>query len=99
MVDERKLFFIEEFQRTKIVKHKELSHIYGIYKNSTCESICKAEIETQMDRQRHGHQGEKGVDELGDWDWHRHATLYNIDDWGHAAKHGRKKKVQFVCRP
>ena len=47
-----------------------LTHIYGIQKNGTDEPICKAGIETQM--QRVGvwaWGGGKGVwDELGDWD-------------------------------
>ena len=29
-------------------KYRRLTHMYGIYKNGADESVCKAEIETQM---------------------------------------------------
>ena len=50
-------------------------HICGILKNSTDETICKAEIKTQtykhMDtrKQMYGHQeGKGGLEKLGNWD-------------------------------
>ena len=57
------------------VRHKEkneyciLMRIYGIQKNGTHESICKAEMETTDREKMYGHQRKKGRwDELGDWD-------------------------------
>ena len=29
---------------------------------------------------KHGYQGERGGDKLGDWDWHTHTTIYKIDN-------------------
>ena len=48
-------------------------HVCGIQKNGTDEPICKAEIETQIQR-TYGHQaggsaqGTGEWDKLGDWD-------------------------------
>ena len=51
-------------------KYRILTHICGIQKNGTDEPVCKAEIETQMQRTNiqttKGSNG--GWDELGDWD-------------------------------
>ena len=54
-------------------KSRILTHICGIQKNGTDELVCKAEIETQMQRKNiwtpRGESGEGGGrDELGDWD-------------------------------
>ena len=50
-------------------KYRILTHKYGIQKNGTDELICKAEIESQMQKTSYGYQGGKGGwDELGDWD-------------------------------
>ena len=57
-------------------KYPILTHIYGIYKNGTDEPVCRAEIETQMQRTNvWTPRGESGggvwgwwCDELGDWD-------------------------------
>ena len=54
-------------------EHRMLMHICGIQKNGTDEPVCKAEIETQMQRiNLWTPRGEAGEgwwwDELGDWD-------------------------------
>ena len=57
-------------------KYRILTHICGIQKNGTDESVCRAEIETQMQRTNVWTPwGESGGgewawwwDELGDWD-------------------------------
>ena len=55
-------------------KYHILMHICGIQKNGTDEPVCKAEIETQMQRTNiwtpRGESGGVGGwgDELGDWD-------------------------------
>ena len=58
-------------------KYRILTHICGIQKNGTDELVCKAEIETQMQRTNvwtprgesgGGGGGGGGWDELGDWD-------------------------------
>ena len=57
-------------------KYRILMHICGIQKNGTDELVCKAEIETQMQRTNvWTPTGKAGVgvvgwwcDELGDWD-------------------------------
>ena len=46
-------------------KYYKILLICRIQKNDTDELICKAEIETQMQRTN---RGEGGWDELGDWD-------------------------------
>ena len=38
-------------------KYHILMHIYGIWKNGTDESICRAVIETQTQRAEFGHSG------------------------------------------
>ena len=55
-------------------KYHILTHVCGIQKNGTDELVCKAEIETQMQRTNiWTPRGESGVvgwwwwDELGDW--------------------------------
>ena len=35
-------------QKEKKKKHRILKHVYGIYKNSTCEPIYREEMEMQM---------------------------------------------------
>ena len=61
-------------------------NICGTYKNGTDESICKAEIETQMQRTNvwtpRGKRG--GWDELEDWNWH----IYSI---GGRRRRGRQR--------
>ena len=53
-------------RKTSSIKYHIILLICGIQKNGTEELICKAEIETQMQR-TYGHQWEKwGWDELGD---------------------------------
>ena len=51
-------------------KYRILTHICGIQKNGTVELVCRAEIETQMQRTNvwtpRGEGGEWA--ELGDWD-------------------------------
>ena len=60
-------------------KYCLLTHVGGIQKNGTDEPICKAEIETKMQRTNYGHQGEKGRwDKLGDWN--SHTTMYKIEN-------------------
>ena len=50
-------------------KYSVLTHICEIQKNGTDELICKAEIESQMQKTNLGYQGGEGEwDELGDWD-------------------------------
>ena len=51
-------------------------------KNGTNEIVYKTEIESQMYKTNlDGYQeGSGGRDELGDWDWHIHTTMYKIDD-------------------
>ena len=51
-------------------KYRILTHICGIWENGTDELVCKAEIETQMQRTNVWlPRGESvGWDELGDWD-------------------------------
>ena len=53
-------------------KYHILVHICGIQKNGTDEPVCKAEIETQMQRTNvwtpRGESRDGGWDELGDWD-------------------------------
>ena len=55
-------------------KYRVLMHICGIQKNGTDEPVCKAEIETQMQRTNvwtprgEGEEGWWWWDELGDWD-------------------------------
>ena len=56
-------------------KYRILTHICGIQKNGTDELVCKAEIETQMQRTNIWTQGGKAGwglwwwwDELGEWD-------------------------------
>ena len=51
-------------------------HICGIQKNGINGLICKAEIETQLQRSNIWIPRGKGVwEELGGWDWH----IYTID--------------------
>ena len=48
-------------------KYRVLTHICGIYKNGTDEHICRAGIETQMQRTDVWTRGGRGGwDELGD---------------------------------
>ena len=53
-------------------KQRILTHIYGIQKNGTDEPVCKAEIETQMQRTNiwtpRGESWGWWWYELGDWD-------------------------------
>ena len=56
-------------------KYRILMHICGIQRNGTDEPVCRAEIETQMQRTNvWTPRGERGQgwwwwsDELGDWD-------------------------------
>ena len=50
-------------------KYRMISLICGIQKNGTDDLICKAEIETQMQRTNLWiPRGEGERDELGDWD-------------------------------
>ena len=50
-------------------KYRTISLICRIQKNGTDELICKAETESQMQKQTYGYQvGKRGQDELGDWD-------------------------------
>ena len=58
-----------------------ISLVCGIWKNGTDELICKAEIESQIQRTnlwtpKEQEQGE----ELGDWDRHVYTTMYQTDD-------------------
>ena len=44
-------------------------HICGIWKNGTHDLICKAAIETQtVENECMDTKGERGGEELGDWD-------------------------------
>ena len=50
-------------------KHYILTHICGVQKNGIDDLIYKTEIKTQMQRIKHRDIiGERGWDELGDWD-------------------------------
>ena len=73
-------------------KYRILTHICGIQKNGTGEPVCKAEIETQMQRTNvWTPRGESRVGggwwqwshELGDWDGHIYVFytyMYKIDN-------------------
>ena len=50
-------------------------------KKDTNEFIYKAEIETQIYKSNLGlPRGNGGKDELRDWDWQVHATIYKTDN-------------------
>ena len=64
-----------EVSQNEKSKYRILMHICGIQKNGTDELVCKAEIETQMQRTKvwtpredSGGGGWWWGDELGDWD-------------------------------
>ena len=58
-------------------------HICGIYKNDIDDLICKAEVETQIQRTNiQILRGKGGWEELGDCDRHMYTidTMYKIDN-------------------
>ena len=61
-------------------KYHMLTHICVIQKNSTDKSICRAEIETQMQKTDvwTWGRGKGGWDELGDWDCVRQMASGNL---------------------
>ena len=58
-----------------------ISLVCGIWKNGTDELICKAEIESQIQRTNlWTPKGQEQGEELGDWDRHVYTTMYQTDD-------------------
>ena len=54
-------------------------HIYGFQENGINDLICKAEMETQIQRTNVWGSREDGEwDDLGDWDEHIYTTMYKI---------------------
>ena len=72
-----------EVSQKKKNKYRILTHICGTQKNGTDEPVCKAEMETQIQRTNvWTPRGESvgGDDELGDWDWHIYTNMYKMDN-------------------
>ena len=63
---------LSEISQREKNKYRILTHICVIQKNGTDEPVCKAEIETEMQRTnvwtQRGESGDGWWDELGDWD-------------------------------
>ena len=62
-------------------KYRILTHKCGTQKNGTDEPVCRAEIETQMQRTMYGHQGEKvGVGDggCGGMNWEIGIDMYTL---------------------
>ena len=68
-----------EVSQKEKIKYCIILHICGIQKYGNDGLICKAEIQRQLSRNKHGYQeGKKGWNALADWDWHIHTTIYKI---------------------
>ena len=74
--------FVEMCVKLEIVIQSELGqkekkkiyikHICGIQKDGIDDLVCKAEIETDIEKKMYGQQGEKWRDKLRDWNLHKY---------------------------
>ena len=61
-------------------KYRILTHVCGTQKNGTDEPVCRAEVETQMQRQTYGHQGGNavGAGDVGLLNWAIGIDMYTL---------------------